>query len=288
MSFFRHGHDDNGYKSAVAVWTNEDIARAAPSVFAAGRHESRSERFAYIDTREILDGMRDNGFVPVFAKQGVSRIAGKADFTKHMIRFRHEGEQNLRRVLGEVYPEVVLVNAHDGTASYHLDGGLFRLRCLNGLVVQDSKFASLKIPHKGDIISKVIEGSFEVIADSREALNRAEAWHGVTLNHDETRLLAQAVHTVRFADSEGNVETPILAEQFLRPRRRDDHAADLWTVTNVIQENAIRGGLSAMGRDANNRPRMTTTREVKGIDGDIRLNRAIWVLAEQMAKLKAA
>jgi hypothetical protein len=31
-----------------------------------------------------------------------------------------------------------------------------------------------------------------------------------------------------------------------------------------------------------------TTRAVTGIDSDIRLNRALWLLAEQMKKLKTA
>ena len=34
--------------------------------------------------------------------------------------------------------------------------------------------------------------------------------------------------------------------------------------------------------------RRVTTREVKGIDQDVKLNRALWMLAERMAELKAA
>ena len=34
--------------------------------------------------------------------------------------------------------------------------------------------------------------------------------------------------------------------------------------------------------------RRITTREVKGIDQDVKLNRALWMLAERMAELKAA
>ena len=72
------------------------------------------------------------------------------------------------------------------------------------------------------------------------------------------------------------------------PRRQDDTAPNLWNVFNVVQENAIRGGLTATGRDANNRPRRATTRAVNGIDQDVKLNRALWTLATRMAELKAA
>jgi hypothetical protein len=34
--------------------------------------------------------------------------------------------------------------------------------------------------------------------------------------------------------------------------------------------------------------RRVTTREVRGIDQDVRLNRALWQLAERMAELKGA
>jgi hypothetical protein len=100
--------------------------------------------------------------------------------------------------------------------------------------------------------------------------------------------MADAARVLRFGDSEGNVETPIEARQLLAPRRREDRDETLWTTHNVIQENVIRGGLHAWTRDANNRPRRVTTREVRNIDGDVKLNRALWMLSERMAELKAA
>jgi hypothetical protein len=61
---------------------------------------------------------------------------------------------------------------------------------------------------------------------------------------------------------------------------------------NVVQENVIKGGLHGTqwatdehtGRRTHRR---VTTREVKGIDQDVKLNRALWMLAERMAELKA-
>jgi hypothetical protein len=283
MSFMQ----SRGRMGAYAL-DNETMMRHAPSIFAVDKHASRSERYTYIPTIEIVDGMRANGFEPFFVRQGKSRIEGKAEFTKHLIRFRWQGEAQptgVRRV-GDVFPEVALVNSHDGTSSYQLSAGLMRLVCLNGMVVSDRQFGSVKLPHKGDVIGQVIEGSFEVIEESRKALEVAREWSGITLDAAESRLLAGAVHSVRFADSEGEVNTPIQPEQLLGVRRHDDRPNDLWTISNRIQENAIRGGLSAMGRDALNRPRMTTTREVRAIDGDMKLNKAIWALTEQMAALK--
>ena len=63
----------------------------------------------------------------------------------------------------------------------------------------------------------------------------------------------------------------------------DDRAPDLWTTFNRVQENIIKGGVR--GRNATGK--RVTTRAVNGIDQDIKLNRALWVLAEEMRKLKA-
>jgi hypothetical protein len=62
--------------------------------------------------------------------------------------------------------------------------------------------------------------------------------------------------------------------------------ADLWTTFNVVQENIIRGGLRGRKRSSNGRMRNMTTRPVKALDRNIKLNQALWVLTEKMAELK--
>ena len=69
----------------------DQMRRAAPSIFAAGKHDSRSERYTYIPTIDVLRGLRKEGFEPFMVAQGQSRVEGKAEFTKHMIRMRHAG-----------------------------------------------------------------------------------------------------------------------------------------------------------------------------------------------------
>jgi hypothetical protein len=271
--------------------TIEQLRQRVPSAFATGKHESRSERYTYIPTSAVIEGLMKAGFFPFSAKQSHSRIPGKTEFTKHMIRFRHADRME-SLVVGDSVPEVVLVNAHDGTSAYQLSEGLFRLVCSNGLMVPESIIESLKIPHKGDVVDRVIEGSFEIIQQSEKVLGKVEQFQAVTLSAPEQRLLAEQAHYYRFADAEGVVDTPITPDQLLEARRYDDLGPDLWKTFNRIQENVIKGGLSGTrvtntvsGRQ--NRRRVTT-REVKGIDQDMRLNRALFTLAERMAELKSA
>lgn len=276
--------------------TIEAVRAAAPSAFASEAHSSRSSRYTYIPTSEVISGLMREGFQPYKAVQSRSRIEGKSEFTKHMIRFRHPDALTDIKV-GDAVPEVVLVNSHDGTSAYKLSAGLFRLVCSNGLMVADSTIQMLSIMHKGDIVNQVIEGSFEIVKESSKALAKVEEFTEIALTGQEQAAFAEAAHILRFADAEGETKTPITAGQLLRPRRTEDANGpvygmttgpkqDVWHTFNVIQENVIKGGLH--GRTPGRQGRRITTREVTGIDQDQKLNRALWTLAERMAEIKKA
>lgn len=271
------------------VITEEQLRKHIPSVFATEAHESRSSKFVPIPTIEILRGLKNEGFEVVGGKQGRCRTPGKTAFTKHILRLRKTADAKAYQV-GDTVAEVTLRNGNDGTSRYRLAAMLFRIACLNGMTVKLSDIEDVAIGHIGkNVRDDVIEGTYRVIKDSQLALAAPREWSQIRLDRDERMVLANAVHHLRFADDEtGEIRTPVTAEQMLTPRRRDDTNPDLWTVTNVLQEHAIRGGDSAYGRDAQNRQRRVTTRAVNGIEGDLKLNRAIFTLADQMAKLKGA
>jgi hypothetical protein len=283
----------------------DELRHYAPSAFATSAHESRSARYTYIPTSDVISGLMREGFQPFKATQGRSRVAGKAEYTKHLIRFRHPDSFSAIQKVGDSVPEVVLVNSHDGTSAYKLSAGLFRLVCSNGLMVSDSTVEMLSIQHKGDIVRDVIEGSFQIVGQSEKALARADEWNQLQLTAGEQGAFADAARQLRFADVEGKITSPITAEQLLRPRREADATGiinwrtpaapkpDLWHTLNVVQENVVRGGLHGMqhGTDpqtGRRTMRRVTTREVRGIDQDVKLNRALWMLAERMAELKGA
>ena len=79
-------------------------------------------------------------------------------------------------------------------------------------------------------------------------MDAAGEWSGIHLSAPEQVALARAAHHLRFADAKGNVSTPIPPEQLLRPRRKEDSGDDLWSTFNCIQENTLKGGLSAVSK----------------------------------------
>lgn len=278
----------NSFNRPSMPLTIDEVGRLAPSALATHPHESRSERYAYIPTTAVIEGMMKAGFQPFSASQSRSRIEGKAEFTKHMIRFRHQDLAQANAVDG-VLPEVVLINSHDGTSAYKLIAGIIRMICSNGLIVAESTTGSLSVYHKGHIVEDVVSASNQIIEGAHKSIAAADAWSHLQLNPGEQKAFAEAAHTVRFADAEGKVSTPITAMQLLQARRNDDVGTDLWKTFNRVQENVIKGGLHGVQRDGTGRRlRAVTTRQVKGIDQDVKLNRTMWQIAERMAELKAA
>ncbi len=106
----------------TAPITRDELAHYVPSVFSEEKHESRSERYTCIPTITLLDNLQREGFQPFFACQTRVRNPDKREHTKHMLRLRREGQ-----ITGKQVPEIILLNSHDGSSSYQMLPGLFRL-----------------------------------------------------------------------------------------------------------------------------------------------------------------
>ncbi|MGL3673951.1 DUF932 domain-containing protein [Pseudomonas aeruginosa] len=254
--------------------SDDQIRTVAPSIFADTPHESRSERYSYIPTAAVLTELRKEGFQPFMVCQTRVRHEDRRDYTKHMLRLRHASQIN-----GAEANEIILLNSHDGSSSYQMLAGLFRFVCHNGLVCGDT-FADVRVPHKGNVTDHVIEGAYEVLHGFERVQDSRDAMQGITLDNGEAEVFARSALTLKYDDS--GKALPITETQILRPRRYDDNRADLWTVFNRVQENLVKGGLS--GRAANGRRQRT--RAVQGIDQNVRLNRALWLLADGLRQLK--
>jgi hypothetical protein len=259
--------------------TTDRLRSLAPSIFAATPWERVSSNYRFVPTHSVLDILSDMGFYPTMAAQSRCRIPGKADFTKHLIRLRHRDYLDAPK---DDMPELVLVNSHDRSSAYKFYSGIFRMVCQNGMIVASEDFGSIAVKHSGarDLTQQIIDTTQQIAENAPKALAKIETFKQVTLRPAHQLAFASAALELR--DGTAKIEP----QELLVPRRRED-APDgegnrtLWQTLNVAQETLIRGG--ARGRSTSGR-RMTT-RPIKAVDGDVRTNRALWVLAEQMAKL---
>ena len=286
-------HRPNGFRFAHSTatqsgraLTDDEIRTVAPSVFADDKHDSRSARYAYIATAELLQGLRREGFEVFSARQAITRDETRQGHAKHLLRLRHASQIGQVAPVGDSVPEILLLNSHDGSSSYQMMGGVFRFICANGMVVPDGACQTIKVPHTGRIAERVTAGAFEVLDGLTRVIDHRDSMRAVTLAEPEQRAFAHAAALLRFDPAEGEA-LPVTPEQVNRARRMDDRAPDLWTTFNRVQENVIRGGMRGQSVDANGRRQVRAVRAVTGIDQDVKLNRALWTLAEEMRKLKA-
>lgn len=259
------------FRSEYAL-NNGQIAHYAPSVMASEAHHSRGDKYAFIPTIQVIDSLREEGFEPYEIRQTLVRNADKREHTKHMVRMRHVNAITSQ----EEVPEIILLNSHDGTSSYQIMSGVFRFVCSNGLIAGDL-FENIRIRHSGNVVGDVIEGATRILKESDEVFERIGTYKGINLTYDESNALAVAAAQVRWGD-----EAPVNAIQLLTPHRYADRKTDLWTTFNRIQENVLKGGVAGKSTTG----RRTTTRAVGGVNENVKLNKALWTLADTMATLK--
>ncbi len=258
-----HPLDDNQLRAYV------------PSIYANTAHESRSDKYAHIPTSTVLDALRKEGFEPFMACQARVRDESKLGFAKHMLRLRHTSQIGFNNEEGT--NEIILLNSHDGSSSYQMLAGCFRFVCQNGMVCGDT-FQDVRVQHRGKIVDNVIEGAYEVLKNFDKVSESREAMAAITLSADEQMAFAEASLPLRFSEKEQKPR----AKHILHRRRSADNANDLWTTFNVVQENLVKGGMPRRTRKG----KLSRTRKINGIDGNVRLNKALWTLAEAMTELK--
>jgi hypothetical protein len=268
--------------------SDEHIRRFAPSVFAQSASTKQSDRYAFIPTINVIEGMRANNWDVVKASESRTRDILQRGYTKHMVRFTPR-ESNMTMV-GDSRIEVVLINSHNGSSQYVLMSGIFVLVCSNGLVIADGEVDAIKVRHTGNAIEQVIDGSNRILQNAPRVNETIKEWKQIPLTVPEQNILARAAHSYRF-----DQDSPIKPEQLLAPKRYADNGSDLWSTFNRIQEHTVRGNDRARTADTRDergrliqRGRMVRSREVKSISDNVKLNQALWQMAEDMAKLKRA
>lgn len=263
-----------------ATLTNEQIVGCASAAGATAPHQAVSEKYSFVPTLDAVDLLRSDGWMPVSARQSATRAEDREGFQKHVIRFMKDG----LAFSGQERVDLVMVNSHDRGSAFKLMASVWRQVCGNGLMVA-AELASFSHKHIGFDSDDFVDSAKKIAGHAGEVAEQVEGLKVIELAPNEKGIFAAAAHQLVYEDPE---QAPIRPEQLLQQHRYDDKGHDLWSVFNVTQENIIKGGVRGQKRDANNRIRRVTTRPVKSIERDVRLNKALWTLTEKMAELKAS
>jgi len=264
--------------------SEEDLRRNAPSVFAANARPGVSHRYTFVSTAQVIDLLCSEGWEPVLARQQRVRLPERQGFQMHEVRFtRRDYLDQCIFEVGDVRPELILQNAHDGTRAYRIDAGLYRLVCRNGLVVADANFAHVAIRHFDVSAEKFATAAQAVVESTPRVLETVARWQSVRLTE-----LAQHEFAGRAAALRWNPEQPVgralTPEKLLRPRRVGDAGTDLWTTFNLCQEHLLLGGDRYVAVIIGSPLRENTTRPVGDLIQAARLNKTLWQVARDAAK----
>jgi hypothetical protein len=282
MNELRRMSGNFGHVNSPVLDENQ-LRRIAPAAFAVAKHERTSDAYSFVPTVAVLSALGSEGWQPVWASQSRTRDVTRYGTTKHMIRLRHRDAGALLRSpqVGDLFPEVVLVNSHDGACSYQLHAGIFRMVCGNGMIVADSTFSCIRLKHIGFDPRQAVEAAWTVAKDVPRIGESIEAMRAVNLTYPEQVAFAESATIARWDSVQ---DAPVKPEHLLTTRRSEDRQSDLWTTLNRVQENVIRGGIRGRAQTG----RRYTTRPIQSVSEDTRMNKALWHLAESMRAAKAA
>lgn len=261
--------------------SNEQVLYRAPSAGAEAPHEGVSEKYTFVPTMQVVDIMREEGWYPIHAREAGTRSIENYGVQKHIIRFAHRKYVPDVNNVGDEFVEAVMINSHNRSSAFQFYAGIYRLVCSNGMISAVGEFNRVSVRHINANADEIIEASYKVLDHAPAVMESMNDMKAIELAPAERGAFAHAALPLLYEDPE---DAPFAAERLLSKRRYADKD-DLWSTFNTVQENVMKGGIR--GWNGNTRKR-TRTRAIKSIDRDVKLNRALWTLAEEMKKIKLA
>ena len=235
------------------------LRERVPAIFTKTPSPKVSDRYSFADSEYYLQKFIDADWFIHSARQ-----VSKSEYAPHQVILRN----NDIATVGDLLPQLIFTNSHNGIKKMTMDTGIYRLVCSNGLVVPTSITQSLSIKHLdlGDSTTDTIVNSFYEKVPI--IMNNIDRMRNKILTDDEIDNFTYNALQIRFINAVG-----ININDVVKPLRLEDNSDDLWTVFNVVQEKLIRGGIQL--------PSKRRSRPINNFVNDNNINTKLWELAEQ-------
>lgn len=259
-------------RQPAGIRITDELRASFPAVFSEAPSPDMSSNYQFYPSYRLIEDMDklDMKLVQVGQQNSLKRAP---EHQMHVLRFQPNGSSNMPALkVGDSNLELVILNSHNGRNRFQAFAGIFRLVCLNGMVVADQDLGQVRTKHFGaknnfDVIKGLIDG----MASRVDLLgSKMSEWQGIMLSEPQQIELARRAMEVR--------QFPSWMEpgQLLDARRAtedmgEDGSRDLWTTFNVIQENVMKGEIDRTGEG-----RPSHTRPVTGAFADVDVNRRLW------------
>ena len=253
-----------------------------------------SAQYKHVRTLDLIAPLLDAGWL--VDSQLVTKCA-HPEHAKHALKLSHPKIGGA----GEYRPQIVISNGSNGDAKLKVSAGLWRFACANGIVV-GSALLTAAVSHRGKDLQARAVAAVETVADRLPSLTETVArWSSKTLS-DATQIeFARRAAALRWDTSEA---LTVNLSDLSASRRYDDHGDNLWLTFNRVQESLINGGVRVTRRvnglsgalewsRGQNRyvitegpnfvTRTSETRAVTAIEANLKINTALWNLAEEFS-----
>ena len=242
--------------------------------------EGLSPRYSHIPTSTIVQTIREAGWEFTSGTARLGRSPERRAHAAHVLRFSNASlsEVNGNRI------EAVLLNSHDGSTSFELGFGIYRMACANGIVVRTATVGSVRLIHSGLNLDNVYTAARSLVDRAPEVASTIERWSNTNLDPDLALLMSSRMAKARWGSR-------FVEADLLNPRRMEDTRNDLWTTFNRAQEAVLRGGMQVtLSRpvevDGEVVRVVNTTRRATAIRGalkQMRLNQELFSIASEFA-----
>ncbi len=268
------------------------------SIMAEHQHHSVSDRYSFVPTKHVLGILEKNGWEVKDAREVAAQKHETKGFQKHIIRLRQTKDVGRMLEVNDIIPEIVMTNAHNGSAAFNLMAGLFRCWCSNQCVTSEATVASHRILHRGFTEEKILEAVYHIVEDTPKVIDNVNNFKAIELNNQENQLFGETALEILYGEEDKWKEYDLegSARNLIKPRRTEDKNPNLWNSFNVVQEKFMQGGRFMVTKEevdyykginlSTSYAKTKKTKKIKAIDKDVKLNRALWSLTERMAELK--
>jgi hypothetical protein len=254
------------------IYTKELLQIKAPAIFAESPSTRVSDKYTFVPTYKIIQLLEENGYYVTEAEQG--KLKGsrgqKGLFNKHVVRLRHKDYIDFK---GNDIPEFIIINSHNGLSALSFYFGIFRFICENGLVISSLNLMSFKSKHihfEYEVFEGIVNDYASKVDDVMEIINK---YSNIMLTEKQKNEFAKKAKDIIWPSGSFVPE-----EMLIKPRREEDNKDDLYTIFNVVQENAMKGSIEYYSKS-----RRVRTKKIEAVDRKLKVNLGLWQLAEQFS-----
>jgi hypothetical protein len=256
-----------------------DNTTTLPALYTDHGHPEKTKlgRFHTVPTSVAIAALSAEGYVTTQARVMRPR-KGSGEYARHLVRMRHEHAP----MVGDSFPEIVIVNANDGSSSLRVMAGLYRLVCSNGLIVSTATIGAFSIRHSSrHLIPQFVRAHVAELADATTKLGPTiQEWQRIPMTLHQQEQFAERAMNLRGLPA----DTPIRPYQLTVARRTEDTPETLWNIYNRVQENLSRPGVSATRVREDGTRRRVSLRELRNIPQTLTFNTKLWELATEFAQ----